>query len=86
MITGLVLYSRPGCHLCGEMHAALEPLVAPAVALQVVNIDTDPALREAYGLRIPVLVLDGHVVCEGRFDEDAVRDALDGAERADSSR
>lgn len=78
MTTGLVLYSRPGCHLCEDMLAALQPLVPADTAIRVVNIDTDPALRDAYGLRIPVLVLDGHVVAEGRLDEDALQDALKG--------
>ncbi|HEX6928232.1 MAG TPA: glutaredoxin family protein [Gammaproteobacteria bacterium] len=73
----LTLYSRPGCHLCDDMATALLPLLRPAGhTLQTVDIDTDPDLQHRYGWRIPVLVLDGEVICEGRLDEDAVRDAL----------
>lgn len=77
MMADLTLYSRPGCHLCEDMHAALRPLLrAAAVTLHVENIDNDPDLCTAFGTRVPVLVLDGSVICEGRLDEDAVRDAL----------
>jgi len=77
MTAVLALYSRPGCHLCDDMLAALQPLLQEAGAhVEIIDIDTDAALRERYGLRIPVLALDGEVVAEGRLDVDAVRDAL----------
>lgn len=73
----LALYSRPGCHLCDDMAAALQPLLDAAGArMSIINIDADPQLREQFDWRIPVLALDGEIVCEGRLDEDAVRDAL----------
>ncbi len=76
-MTVLVLYSRAGCHLCEDMQAALQPLLKDAdVSLDVIDIDTDATLRETWGWRIPVLAFDGEVICEGRLDEDAVRDAL----------
>ena len=55
----LTLYSRPDCHLCVVMAAALEPIIRGRAELEVVNIDGDPKLEEAYALRIPVLVGDG---------------------------
>lgn len=76
-MASLVLYSRPGCHLCEDMHSELQPLLrAAGIAVKVVDIDTDAALRETFGLRIPVLALDGEVISEGRLDADAVADAL----------
>ncbi|HEX6929141.1 MAG TPA: glutaredoxin family protein [Gammaproteobacteria bacterium] len=76
-MTTALLYSRPGCHLCEDMKLAVLPLLQAAkVGLDVVNIDDDAALREQYGVRIPVLTLDGEVIAEGRLDADAVRDAL----------
>jgi len=52
----LVLFSRPGCHLCELALEELEPLCrAAGVALRVRDVDGDPALAERYGLRIPVL-------------------------------
>lgn len=69
----LRLLSRPGCHLCDEMRAAVEPLLAGAgLVLQVVDVDSDPALQERFGLEIPVL-LDG--------DGTVLAKVRDGAER-----
>lgn len=64
----LVLYTRRGCHLC---EAAEDMLVArePSGGVEVVDIDADFALRQRYGTRVPVLIADGVVVMEGRFDE-----------------
>ena len=71
------LYSRRGCHLCDDMADALRPLLeATGGTMRILDIDADPALREKYDWRIPVLTLEGDVVCEGRLDDDAVRDAL----------
>lgn len=58
-MTGAVtLYGRPGCHLCELMIEELEPVCrAAGRALQVLDVDADPAWRERYGLRIPVACL-----------------------------
>ena len=60
----LVLYSRPGCHLCDDAHAAIDALLderaasgRPVPALVERNIDDDPRLREAFGTTIPVVEL-----------------------------
>jgi len=50
----LILYSRQGCCLCEGLEERLRTLL-PAAALQVVDIDTDPALQARYGLSVPVL-------------------------------
>lgn len=72
-----VLFSRRGCHLCDDMQAALLPLLAARdLSLEVIDIDTDPALMARFGVRIPVFTLDDEIICEGRWDEIAVRDAL----------
>jgi hypothetical protein len=55
----LILYSRPECHLCEAMTADLEPLLrASGIQLELVDVDSSPALERRYGLRIPVLVAD----------------------------
>jgi hypothetical protein len=45
--------------------------VAPALAAETptCDVDSDPVLERLYGSRVPVLVVDGAVVLEGRFDE-----------------
>jgi hypothetical protein len=53
----LILYSRPDCHLCEAMAADLEPLLrAKGAQVELVDVDSSPALERRYGLRIPVLV------------------------------
>lgn len=51
----LVLFSRPGCHLCDEA-AALLTATAPFVELEVTDIEPDLALVTRYGTRVPVLL------------------------------
>ena len=62
---GLVVLSREGCHLCHEMLEALAELERsgsiPAVA--IVDVDSDPDLARQFGLKVPVLLLDGSVIC-----------------------
>jgi hypothetical protein len=49
---------------------------AQGIAVQVTDVDRDPALRERYGHKIPVLLLAGELVCHGRLDPDEVHKAL----------
>lgn len=73
----LIVYSRPGCHLCERLVEALLPLIRGRADLEIVDIDHDEALRATYGERIPVLEYDGAFVCQYVLDEDAVRNILD---------
>lgn len=52
--TRLILYHTTGCHLCDEARQLLAQV--PNIILEEVEIGDDPALRERYGLRIPVLL------------------------------
>ena len=73
-----VVYSRPGCHLCEQLIEELLPLVAGRRAVEVRDVDVSEDWRSRFGDRIPVLVIEGRVVCEGRLDRHAVRQALSG--------
>ena len=60
----LVLYARPGCHLCDETRAALELLLAdrrsrglPVPALVERDIEADPELHRRFLELIPVVEL-----------------------------
>jgi glutaredoxin len=56
----VVLYSRPGCHLCDEARAVLEAeRLRTPFDLDEVDIETDDALVKGYGVRIPVVTIDG---------------------------
>ena len=65
----VTLFSRPGCHLCEEAKAAIAPLLREfSAALREVNIDEDPALKERYGLDIPVIFIGKHKAAKHRVD------------------
>jgi hypothetical protein len=62
----LVLYSRPGCHLCDETRAVLQSLLEdraasgrPIAHLHERNIDDDLTAHQAYSDKIPVIELKG---------------------------
>lgn len=42
----------------------------PLPPVDVVDVDADPGLRRRHGLDVPVLLLDGSVVCRHRLDRD----------------
>lgn len=75
----VVLYSRPGCHLCER---ALEEIVALHRAgyrfeLREVDIESDESLLRRMLERIPVVELDGEVVSELVLDRAALQARLD---------
>ena len=74
----LVLYGRPGCHLCDDARAILVRVGAP---FSEVDITTDDALHAAYLERIPVVTLDGEERFELFVDEAALRGLLDRVSR-----
>ena len=68
----LTVYSRSRCHLCDELLTELEPLVNGRAAIEVVDIDTEPALRDQYDILIPVVCAGGRELCNYRLDRAAV--------------
>jgi hypothetical protein len=74
------LLTRVDCGLCDQAQAALDA-VARQVPLRVVarDIDRDQALLREFHIRVPVVRLDGRVLCEGVVTEAALRAALAGA-------
>jgi glutaredoxin len=56
----VIIYSRPGCHLCDEAKAAIVHAgCADQFVLEEINIDSDPALLDKYKYDIPVITIDG---------------------------
>jgi glutaredoxin len=73
----VVLVTRAGCTLC----AAAEPVVARAAAdagvpLEVRDVDADPADRERWSDKVPVVLLDGVEHAYWQVDEKVLRRAL----------
>lgn len=77
----LTLYTRVGCHLCEVMKEQLDQIAARhPFALDVVDIDRDPALRAQYDWEVPVLLVDGKKVAKIRLDEAMLLRRLEAAE------
>jgi glutaredoxin len=78
-MTDVVVYSRPGCHLCEEAIAAMVALHEEGYSfgLREVDIESDELLLRRHLERIPVVEVDGTVVSELVLDETAVRTRLD---------
>ena len=75
----VVLYGRPGCHLCDDARDALERVRARApFELVERDITADDALHRRYLVRIPVVCLDGEELFEYHVDEAALEDRLRG--------
>jgi hypothetical protein len=62
---GLVVLTREGCGLCEDMLHELAALVIAGQIPdpQVLDVDADEERARRYGLKVPVLLLDGSVVC-----------------------
>ncbi|HET6449487.1 MAG TPA: glutaredoxin family protein [Conexibacter sp.] len=73
----VVLYGRPGCHLCDDARAVLERLRGELpFALVERDIEQDDALFKAYLERIPVIALDGEELFDFFVDEAELRRRL----------
>ena len=93
--TEIVLYSRPGCHLCDETHAILDELLAkrasqglPSPAVVERNIDDNEDWHRRYTFVIPVVAIGGRELelatkptRLGRFLAEALDGVADGAAR-----
>ena len=63
----VIIYTRPGCHLCDEAKTAITSSGCDGeFILEEVNIDKDPALGERYGYDIPVIFINGVKVFKHR--------------------
>jgi hypothetical protein len=78
-MTDVVVYSRPGCHLCEEAVAKIVALHGEGYrfGLHEVDIESDELLLRRYLEKIPVVEVDGIAVSELVLDEIAVRSRLD---------
>jgi glutaredoxin len=78
-LTEVVVYSRPGCHLCEEAIAEIVAIHAEghSFELREVDIESDKELLGRLLERIPVVEVDGELVSELRLDAGALRARLD---------
>ena len=77
----LTIYSKPGCHLCDEMKSLVHRVVAQhsnePIAVDEIDISSDPDLLDRYGLEIPVLLINGKKTAKYRVSEKELRRMLD---------
>ena len=66
----VVLYTRDGCHLCEE---AQEVLSEFGISPTIVDIDSDPKLRERFDTCVPVVEIDGQIRFRGRVEPKLLR-------------
>jgi glutaredoxin len=76
----VVLYGRPGCHLCEDAREVLLQVRAEhPFTLREADIERDDALLAAYLERIPVVTIDGVEAFEYFVDASALREKLSSA-------
>jgi glutaredoxin len=56
----VVIYTRPGCHLCDDAKAAIKSAgCSDQFVLEEINIESDQVLLNKYKYDIPVVTIDG---------------------------
>ena len=56
----VIIYSRPGCHLCEDAKAAIHQAGCnDQFTLEEINIESDEELLRKYKYDIPVVTIDG---------------------------
>jgi len=73
----VLMYSRPGCGLCDEAREViLTERARTGFDFEEVDISGADALELEYGIRIPVVLVDGEERFEARLDPDAFAGAV----------
>lgn len=86
----IVLYGRPGCHLCDEVERRIRAVARELpIELTICSIADDPSLEERYMLTIPVVEIDGDEVfrsVDSIMTEEQLRAELERRLRTDIER
>jgi glutaredoxin len=70
--------TRRGCHLCEDAESVVDRLSRElGFSWDAVDVDQSSQLQDAYGDRVPVILLDGVEHGYWRVEEDRLRRALD---------
>ncbi len=77
-----MLVTRQGCHLCDD---ALALLLDIGVHPELADVDADDELHRLYDFRVPVVLVDGAVIAEGRISRDSLEAALNRSGRGRGS-
>ena len=78
----VVIYSRPGCHLCDEAKDVMQTAgCSDRFTLEEVNIESDNELLRKYRYDIPVVTIDGVEAFKHRVDPEQFRIRVQSAVR-----
>jgi len=69
----VLLFTRPGCHLCEEAELVLK---RHNLSPQTIDIDASPELHAKYDTCVPVVVIDGKERFRGQVNEVLLRRLL----------
>jgi glutaredoxin len=73
----VILYGKPGCHLCEDARALLDRLSTRSpLRIHEVDIRGDQELFRRYDVRIPVIVIDGRIELDAPITEAKLRQVL----------
>lgn len=73
----VIVYSRPGCHLCDEAKHAIQTAGCDdRFTLEEINIESDRDLLTKYQYDIPVVTIDGEEVFRHRVNADKFRELI----------
>ncbi|MEK6279675.1 MAG: glutaredoxin family protein [Acidobacteriota bacterium] len=74
----VIVYSRPGCHLCEEAKQAIQSAECQGeYTLEEINIESDPELLRLYRYDIPVITINGMEAFRHSLTPDEFRQRLD---------
>ena len=73
----VVIYTRPGCHLCDEAKQAMQAARCPdEYTLNEIDIESDPNLLTRYRYDIPVITINGIEAFRHRLTPEEFRRAI----------
>lgn len=76
----VLLYTKPGCHLCADARGLVESVCAElGESYDEIDISTSDDLMRTYGEQIPVTFVDGQQHDFWRVDPARLRTALAGS-------
>jgi len=65
----VTFYTKAGCHLCEDARDMLDDIATETdFELTEIDIRSDPNIFEQYRYRIPVIIIDGETLLEGRIE------------------
>ena len=84
MSVRITVLTRTGCSLCADAEQVVAQMAETRpVDVTIMDIDTDPELRDRYEWDVPVVLVDGRQVGFHRIDPDRLARAVDARLAAD---